>query len=56
MNPRALFAAAPEMYEALSRQAGNIRRWLETGVPASPDESRSISEQIDAALAKAEGK
>lgn len=49
-----LIAAAPEMYEALKRQQANIRRWLETGVAADPEESKSISDQIDAALAKAE--
>lgn len=45
-----LIAAAPDLLAALKRQQSNIRRWLETGVPADAEESRSISEQIDAAI------
>lgn len=51
-----LTVAAPDMLAALQRQRDNIKRWLETGVPASPEESKSISDQIDAAIAKAEGR
>ena len=50
-----LMAAAPDLYEALERQRANIEHWLETGEPASTDESRSIYEQIVAALTKATG-
>ncbi len=51
-----LIAAAPDMLAALKRQQANIRRWLETGIPADAAESQAISEQIDAAVRKAEGK
>jgi hypothetical protein len=51
-----LIAAAPDMYAALKRQQDNIRRWLATGVPATEEESKQISDQIDAAIAKAEGR
>jgi len=39
---------------ALERQCKNVDRWLETGEPASPEESRSIYEQMRAALAALE--
>lgn len=42
--------AAPAMYAALKRQHENIQRWLETGEPASAEESKSIADQIAAAL------
>ena len=42
------------MLAALKRQQANIRRWLETGIPADADESRAIAEQIDAAIKTAE--
>ena len=35
---------------ALERQRANIEHWLETGEPASSEESKSIYEQICAAL------
>jgi hypothetical protein len=38
------------MLAALRRQQANIKRWLATGVPASPEESESISDQIDDAV------
>lgn len=41
---------------ALERQRANIERWIETGEPASPDESKSIYEQICAALEAQDGK
>lgn len=50
-----LIAAAPDLLAALKRQQANISRWRETGAPATPEESKSISGQIDAAIAKAEG-
>jgi hypothetical protein len=43
------------MLAALRRQQANIRRWLDTGIPADAEESRSISEQIDKAIELAEG-
>ena len=43
------------MLAALKRQQANIRQWLETGIPADADESRSIAEQFDAAIKAAEG-
>ena len=51
-----LIAAAPNMLAALKRQQANIRRWLETGEPATTEESKSISDEIDAAIYAAEGK
>ena len=47
--------ALPDMLEACKVQVANIERWLETGVPANPEESRSIYEGMKAAIAKAEG-
>lgn len=47
------FAAAHQMREAIARQVANIERWMETGAPADADESRSIYEQLRAALAAA---
>jgi hypothetical protein len=51
-----LIAAAPLMLKALKRQQANIKRWLETGIPASAEESKSISDEIDAAIEAALGK
>lgn len=51
-----LIAAAPCMLAAIKRQVENIERWRETGTPADPEESRSIYEQLLAALSKAEGR
>lgn len=50
-----LIAAAPKMLAALKRQQANIRRWLETGEPATTEESKAISDEIDAAIYAAEG-
>lgn len=50
-----LIAAAPDMLAALLRQQANIRRWMETDIPADAEESKSISDQINAAIAKALG-
>ena len=41
------------MLAALTRQHENIQRWLATGEPASPGESKEIAEQIEAAIKKA---
>ncbi len=38
------------LHAAIKRQVDNIERWRETGKPASPDESKSIYEQLVAAL------
>lgn len=38
------------MREALERQRTNIEHWIETGKAASPEESKSIYDQICAAL------
>jgi len=40
---------------ACERQVANIERWLETGVPATADESESIYGQMVDAIAKAKG-
>lgn len=36
--------------EAVLRQVENIERWIETGVPADADESKSIYDQLRTAL------
>lgn len=38
---------------ALERQIANIEHWLETDIPATPEESRSIYEQMKSAVALA---
>ena len=50
-----LVAAAPELLAACKLQVANIEQWLETGVPASADESQQIYNALKAAIAKAEG-
>ena len=35
---------------AIARQVANIDRWLETGIPADADESRSIYDQLCEAI------
>ena len=50
-----LIAAAPDLAAAVRRQVENIERWRETGIPASPEESKSIYEQLLAALTRATG-
>ena len=50
-----LIAAAPDLAEAVRRQVENIERWRETGIPATPEESKSIYEQLLAALTRATG-
>ena len=49
-NYQAATARAAPAYAALKRQHENIQRWLETGEPASAEESKSIADQIAAAL------
>lgn len=44
-----------EVRAALRRQVANIERWRETGIAASPYESREIYEGLRAALAKIGG-
>lgn len=46
----ALRKANTTMLAALKRQHENIKRWLETGIPANAEESKSIAEQIEAAI------
>ena len=50
-----LMAAAPKMLAALQRQVENVDRWLETRIPATAEESRSIVEQMKEAIAAALG-
>ena len=50
-----LIAAAPDLAAAVRRQVENIERWRETGIPATPEESKSIYEQLLAALTRATG-
>lgn len=38
-----------DMLAALERVIANVERWLETGEAATPDESKSIYEQMVAA-------
>lgn len=47
----ALQARVRELEEALQRQKANIEHWLDTGEAAGPEESKSIYDQICAALA-----
>jgi len=51
----ALYAAAPDLVAAVRRQVENIERWREMGIPATPEESKSIYEQLLAALTRATG-
>ncbi len=46
----ALEAQLKAAREALERQKLNIDHWLETGIAAGPEESKSIYDQICAAL------
>ncbi len=41
---------------AIARQVANIDRWLETGIPADADESRSIYDQLCEAIGTAMAK
>ncbi|HMR09223.1 MAG TPA: hypothetical protein PKA88_25760 [Polyangiaceae bacterium] len=45
-----LIESAPLLLDALSVQVANIERWLETGTPSGPEESKAIYEQMKAAL------
>jgi len=42
-----------ELVTACKRQVDNIERWMEKEIPAGPEESESIYEQLKAALEKA---
>lgn len=57
-NTRAETAEAQNkaMSEALERQRANIEHWISTGKAASPEESKSIYDQICAALEEGGGK
>ena len=50
-----LIAAAPQLLAACKRQVANIERWLETDIPANAEESKSIYEELKAAVKAAEG-
>lgn len=50
----ALVVAAPLLLAALKRQVENVERWLETGIPSGPEESKSIYEEMKAAVNAAE--
>ncbi|MFD2234792.1 hypothetical protein [Phaeospirillum tilakii] len=50
-----LRADKAKLAEAVERQVANIERWLETGEAADADESKSIYDQLVAALAAAKG-
>lgn len=47
-----LLAEREGLLEACKRQVENIEHWMETGIPATPEESRSIYEQLKAAIQK----
>ncbi|KFC62729.1 hypothetical protein FF80_03296 [Devosia sp. LC5] len=51
----AMSASLKGAREALKRQKANIEHWLETGEAASPEESKSIYDQICAALPNTTG-
>lgn len=60
MSPRniadlKLISAAPDMLSALKRMVNQFESFMETGIAATPEESKSIHEQMTAAIAKAEG-
>ena len=50
----ALVVAAPLLLAALKRQVENIERWLETGIPSGPEESKALYEEMKAAVNAAE--
>lgn len=50
----ALQARVRKLEGALQRQKANIEHWLDTGEAAGPEESKSIYDQICAALAEQE--
>lgn len=50
-----LINAAPDLLAACKLQVANIERWLETGIPAGPEESKQIYEALKSAVEKAEG-
>ena len=48
-------ARAKVLESACRRQVENIERWMKTGEPAGPKESKTIYEQLKAALREVEG-
>ena len=50
-----MIAAAPDMYEALQEMVATYEAYLETGVPADPEQSKKLHEKMKAALKKAGG-
>lgn len=48
-------AAVPLMFHAIQRQIENIEHWLETGEAATPEQSKSIYDQLVAARDSALG-
>lgn len=51
-----IMAAAPDLLSAGKAMIANVDRWIETGDPASPEESEKLVTDMKAAIAKAEGK
>lgn len=44
-----------ELLAAAERQLANIERWLETGEPAGPEESKAIYEALKVAVTNLKG-
>jgi hypothetical protein len=53
--PRATHEIHAELLSATEAWIAAMDRWLETGEPASPEESKAIYEAVVAAVAKARG-
>lgn len=51
----ALIAAAPDLLTATEAWVAAMDKWLETGIPSTPDESKAIYEAAVAAVKKARG-
>ena len=49
-----LVAASPDLLAACKLQVANIEQWLETGTPATAEESQRIYDALRAAIAEAE--
>lgn len=49
----ALIAAAPDLLTATEAWVAAMDKWLETGIPSTPDESKAIYEAAVAAVKKA---
>ena len=50
-----LIAAAPDLLTATEAWVAAMDKWLETGIPSTPDESKAIYEAAVAAVKKARG-